>query len=108
MTQVKNVLLIVYEEKREKKLQNRRKNAFFANFVSQKHRFWTPSVQLPLFRHLARLSTLSGCATAYEPDLVGKSGPLTFWALRPLGRGRDQLFFSESRYTSLDTSPDVI
>ena len=52
MTQVKNVLLNVYEEKHEKNA----KNAFYCQFwpldgveITQKHRFWTSSVQLPLF-----------------------------------------------------------
>ena len=89
MTQVKNVLMNFYSEKREK---NAEKHVFcqfwplYGVKIYQKHRFWTRSVQLPLFTHLSRLSTFWGAKRwprASEPDFVGKSGPYTFWSVRP-------------------------
>ena len=57
-------------KKNAKKTPKKAKKRVFRQFwpldgveISQKHRFWTRSVQLPLFRHLARLSTFSGCET---------------------------------------------
>ena len=53
--------------------------------ITQKHRFLTRSIQLPLFRHLTRLSSLSGRKTItgiffslFQANFVGKSGLQTF------------------------------
>ena len=69
--------------------KTRKKKCVFCHFrpldgieITQKHRFMTRSVQLPIFRHLTRLSSLSGHETVtgkvffslFQANFVGKSG----------------------------------
>ena len=85
----------VYEEKREK-------NAIFCQFwpldgveITQEHRFWTRSVQLPLFWPLTRHSTPKD---GHTPQKL--KGPLLPTTLRKFSKNRPVTDLAESRTES--------